>query len=409
MNLDSVIAWLRQRIGLDPESLGPTALARAVAHRMKTLGLTTPTDYVARLENDAEEFQQLLGEVTVPETWFFRGGDLFAYLAQQIVETIHQRRGERRFRILTVPCSTGEEPYSLALALAEHSVPPTGWQIEAVDLSERQLARARHGCYREISFRQTPSEIRQRYFRAAAGGWELDPTIRAQVQFQQGNLLDPQFLSGEPPFDLIFCRNLLIYLHPAARREALNRIEQLLAPEGWLCTGHAEPLEFVDPRFRRIGPPGTFLYRRTSGSVDSRQLLTSTLPPPTVAAALPTPASASTPPAARLDSPLPPVDLLARARQQADSGELSEALQTCQTHLSQSSPSADAFSLLGVIHQARREREEAIRCYQRALYLEPGHRDALTHLMLLCQEQGEHAQADRLRRRLARPASGGDS
>jgi chemotaxis protein methyltransferase WspC len=119
--------------------------------------------------------------------------------------------------------------------------------------------------------------------------------------------------------------------------------------------------------------------------------------------------AAAVKPAAPLDVPAPVIDLLARARLQADSGQLGEALATCQTHLSQSSPSADAFSLLGVIHQARHEREEAVRCYQRALYLEPGHRNALTHLMLLCREQGDHAQAERLRRRLDRPASGGEA
>jgi chemotaxis protein methyltransferase WspC len=115
------------------------------------------------------------------------------------------------------------------------------------------------------------------------------------------------------------------------------------------------------------------------------------------------------PPAASLDIPVPSVNLLARARQQADGGQLDEALATCQMHLSQSSPSADAFSLLGVIHQARRESDEAVRCFQRALYLEPAHRDALTHLMLLCQEQGDYAQAERLRRRLDRPVSGGEA
>ena len=114
-------------------------------------------------------------------------------------------------------------------------------------------------------------------------------------------------------------------------------------------------------------------------------------------------------PQSPLDVPSTPVNLLVRAREQADCGKLGEALATCRTYLSRTSPSAEAFSLLGVIHQARREKDKAVRCYQQALYLEPGHRDALTHLMLLCREQGDHAQAERLRRRLDRPALGGEA
>jgi chemotaxis protein methyltransferase WspC len=412
MNLDPVIDLLRRRIGLDPESLGPAALPRAITNRMEVLGLTESAGYVARLEGDAEEFQVLIGEVTVPETWFFRGGEVFQYLARQVAEFIRRRRNEERFRILTVPCSSGEEPYSLAIALAENGLSPSGWEIKAVDLCERQLARARRGRFGEFSFRQMASELRQRYFQTVEGTWELDMTIRSGVQFRQGNLLDPHFLAGEKPFDLIFCRNLLIYLHAAARRQVLDRVERLLAPEGWLCTGHAEPLEHVDPRFTRTGPSGSFLYRRATAPPAHLEPVTMRSPLPIAATVFTTPTRPEA--AARhltvpLDVPATSVDLLTRARQKADCGQLDEALALCQTHLSQSSPSADAFSLSGVIHQARRERDEAVRCFQRALYLEPGHRDALTHLMLLCLEQGDHAQAERLRRRLDRLVLGGEA
>jgi chemotaxis protein methyltransferase WspC len=100
---------------------------------------------------------------------------------------------------------------------------------------------------------------------------------------------------------------------------------------------------------------------------------------------------------------------MANARRLADDGKLDEALAACQTHLAQSGPSADLLSLMGVVHQARHEREDAARYYQRALYLDPAHLDSLTHLMLLCQEQGDIAQVERLRRRLERVAPGGDT
>src|SRR5262249_46302303 len=114
MNLAPVIDLLRQRIGLEPDSLGATTLSRVVMARMRALGLTTAEAYAARLGADVEEFQLLLADVAVPETWFFRGGQVFAHLAGRVADVVRQRSFGRRYRILSVPCSTGEEPYSLA-------------------------------------------------------------------------------------------------------------------------------------------------------------------------------------------------------------------------------------------------------------------------------------------------------
>src|SRR5262249_58883897 len=107
------------------------------------------------------------------------------------------------------------------LALVQAAVPPATWLIEGVDVSTRHIERARQGRFGAFSFRQTPPDLRQRFFRLVDGAWELDPAIRSLVRFRQGNLLDPLFLGGEEPFDLVFCRNLFIYFHADARRRAL--------------------------------------------------------------------------------------------------------------------------------------------------------------------------------------------
>jgi chemotaxis protein methyltransferase WspC len=398
MSLAPVIDLLRERIGLDPESLGAAVLPRAVAARLQALRLTSPAAYAGRLVADAQEFQALLDDLTVPETWFFRGGQVFAYLAGQIAQAVYNRSPGSRCRILSVPCSTGEEPFSLALALVEAAVPPAAWLIEGVDLSSRHIERARQGRFGTFSFRETPPDLRQRFFRPAGGGWELDPALRSLVRFRQGNLLDPQFLGGEEPFDLVFCRNLFIYLHADARRRALAALDRLLAPHGLLCTGHAEPLNFRDPHFERTGPAPYFLYRRTTAEAPRPLPAFAHLPRQEPAV----PAAGAAPPAPA------PVDLLEQARRQADRGHLAEALDTCRAHLAGCGPSADLFSLMGVVHQAGQQKDEAVRCFERALYLEPGHREALTHLLLLRQEQGDHGQAARLRRRLERLPRGGE-
>jgi chemotaxis protein methyltransferase WspC len=405
MSLAPVTELLRQRIGLDAESLGPTALPRAVAARMQALGLAVPADYAVRLAGDAREFQLLLDDVAVSETWFFRGG-VFPYLARLVAEATPARRGP--FRVLSIPCSTGEEPYSLAIALTEAGVPPTAWSIRGVDLSARHVERARRGRYRAFSFREMPPELRQRYFHAVDDGWELDPAIRALVEFREGNLLDPFLFSEEGHFNLIFCRNLLIYLHTDARRQALDALVRVLALDGWVCAGHAEPLDALDPRFTRAGPPEYFLYRRIPAPRPPRPIQAATTP--STIPEKPQPPQAHRNPVEPTPAmPAPPPDLLSRARELADSGRLDEALAACQARLAESGPSADLFGLMGVVRQARHETDEAIRCYERALYLDRGHAESLTHLMLLCRERGDHAQAERLRRRLERAGRGGEA
>src|SRR5262249_47105557 len=135
--------------------------------------------------------------------------------------------------------------------------------IDAVDLSPRLLDLARRGRYPELSFRQLDEGLKRRHFTATPDGWEISATLREAVHFCQGNLVAPGFLAGEPPFDLVFCRNLFIYLAAPARRRARDPLDRLLAPEGLLCMGHAEPLDPAEGRFRATGPAGFFLYRRT--------------------------------------------------------------------------------------------------------------------------------------------------
>jgi chemotaxis protein methyltransferase WspC len=393
MNLAPVIELLQERIGLDPESLGSGILRRAVEVHMKAFGLTAPAAYATRLVEDVQAFQRLVDDVTVPETWFFRGGDVFAFLVKHIAEAVRRLPAGKCYRILSVPCSTGEEPFTLAIALVEAGVPSSAWRIDGVDLSSRLIERARLGRFGDFSFRQTAPDLRQRYFRPIDGSWELAPAIRSLVRFTQGNLLAPFILTEEEPFDLVFCRNLLIYLHPGARRRTLDTLDRLVAPQGLLCMGHAEPLDFLDARFARTGPDGAFLYRRSALEAPDKRAVGAPAPHPEPAP-LPVISPQSLPPI--------PVDLLAQARQQADAGRLDNALATCQAHQDRYGPSPDLFSLMGVLHQARQEKAEAAQCFQRALYLQPAHHESLTHLMLLCREQGDHRQAERLRLRLER-------
>jgi chemotaxis protein methyltransferase WspC len=401
MSIDAVTSLLRERLGLDPASLGNGVIEQAIAARQQALGRRDHAGYAAVVSADEREFQALAEEVTVPETWFFRGGiDLFAHLAARIRDASLAVRPQVPFRVLSAPCSSGEEAYSLAIALAEAGAPSTACTIDGIDISQIALRKASAGRYRDFSFRQTDPSLRERYFRSVAGEWEIAPVIRESVRFRSGNLVEPAALVGGLPYDLIFCRNLLIYLHAAARARLLDNVLGSLAVEGLLCTGHAEPIQLQDARFELVPPERFMLFQRVRTT------------PPTRRAAGFTPAirTAGINLAARSKSSQPncaqALDDLARARNLADAGHLSDALEICQAHLDQTAPSADAYALLGILRQARHEKDEAMCCFEKALYLRPDHDEALTHLMLLCEQLGQADRAATLRRRLQRVRSG---
>lgn len=414
MNVSPVITRLEEWIGLKPDSVGPNVLATAVRNRMQALGVTDAFAYLARLTDQAAELDTLIADVVVPETWFFRGGDLFAYLA----EHIRQASLAQPVRVLCVPCSTGEEPYSLAIALLEAGVPAQCWTLEGVDLCRRSLDEARRGCYRELSFRQIDADRRGRYFRQTADAWEIDERLRGAVSFRQGNVVDPDFLAGERPYQMILCRNLFIYLHPVAREQVMAHLDRLLVPGGILCVGHAEPVDGKDLRFQRTGPDGFFLYRRATS--DELLARPSALPPRPERLALSarTPREPEPPPPAVTyvelvanpqPAPRPEEPLLDKARRQADTGQLEEALASCRAYLARTGPTPSVYTLMGVVHQARQESDEAERSFQKALYLQPDHAEAILHLLLLSEQRGNRSQADRLRRRLERLSPRGDS
>ena len=409
MNLGPVTDLLARRIGLDPASLGAAALPAAVAEGMRALGLTDPAAYAGALADRPEAFDALADRLVVSETWFFRGGGLFAELARQVAGWKPAPQAGRPFRALSLPCSSGEEPYSLAIALLDAGLPPEWWTIDGVDLSPRLSEAARRGEYREFSFRQTDPLLRERYFRPAGDRWELSARVRGLVRFRVGNLLDSALAADvSGPYDLVLCRNLLIYLTPAARRQALAALERLLISGGLLAVGHAEPQALAGRPFRRVGAESLFLFRHSPAMGNEEWGMGNEKPERRAGNVVV--GGTSAPCVPHSPFPIPHSEeegALARARRLADAGRLDEALAECQAHL-RGAASADAFSLLGVIQQARGDAGAAAASFRKALYLAPDHREALTHAMLLAAQRGDAAQASALRERLRRVDPGGE-
>jgi len=180
--------------------------------------------------------------VTVQESYFFRDKVPFSYFIDAMLPRLMARReASRRIRIWCAAAATGQEPYSLAIELAERNGKHAGWEIEllATDFVEDGLRRARNGIYSQFEVqRGLPVSLLVKYFRKAGKGWELSSAIRELVEFRTQNLLDDCQALGT--FDVIFCRNVLIYFDEATKRAVLARVAERLAPDGYLVLGAAE-------------------------------------------------------------------------------------------------------------------------------------------------------------------------
>lgn len=399
---------LARRIGLDPTSTGPHVIGVAVRRRMADLGIRDAAEYAAMAIGSEAEQQALIEEVVVPESWFFRDDRPFRWLSDRARSGWVARPGRPEFRALSVACAGGQEPYSIAIALLDAGLPARRFRVDAVDVSVRSLEIARLGVYSANAFRGE-GEWR-RHFRPHPRGFELDPAIRATVRFVQGNALDPKLLDGSNPYDVVFCRNLLIYLDRPSRARVLSTLDRLVADDGVLFLGHADRIDEPDrpPRFVPVGESGCFCHRKVThldslpAPISMPILAERMLPEPTPIRMLPVPEPAAPPtpppsPAPASPSPSP----LDEAAELANQGRYDEAIAACERQIRRKGPGAAVYYLMGVIRQAAGDRRAAEDCFHKTLYLDPRHDEALLALALLADRRGDHAAAAGYRRRLS--------
>ena len=425
--MNPIESLLRKEIGLDAASIGSSAIERTVRLRMKDLGLKNSDDYARLLEASRAELNELVEAVVVTETWFFRDRGPFNAFLGLAMEWLEQH-STGTLRVLSVPCSSGEEPYSLAIALLDAQILPHRFVINAVDISTHAVARAKQAVYGSNSFRGKELTFRDRHFRQTKDGFALNRYVRECVQFFRANLLGDAFLAGHLPYDFIFCRNLLIYFDRATQVLALEKLHHLLAPQGVLFVGPAETPLVAGNGFTSANLAMAFACRKIAAKTDLRKgnaepaadrsfSTARRLPEPgrvpdstagrrpsaTFNRGAPEHAVAAAGPGAARSVARAPSDLDA-ARQLADAGHLKEAATVCQAHLRTQGPSAQAYYLLGLVRDASGD-PHAIEYYRKALYLEPNHYEALLQMSLLLEKTGDTAGARILKRRAARAAN----
>ena len=398
-------ALLRRATGL---SVSKTVAERAVGQRMEQTGFSDSAAYLQALT--PAEMTQLIELVVVPESWLFRDPQAF----YATVELVQERwaRG-RATRILSIPCAGGEEPYSMAMALRDGGVPKQAFSIDAYDLSPGCIERAQAGVYGRNAFRAQDVAFRERYFtHVADDAYRIIDALREQVTFRQGNLLQFDTATCSRHYDVIFCRNLLIYFDKPTTRAAIHNLSALLADDGMLLAGYAEVPSFCQNGFAPLQFRQAFALKKDA-TPPAAVIQVAALPPPTRTlrsvppAPRPAPARAAPAPAARprpvpVPAPQPPADLLAEARRLADRGQLREAGEKCHAHLARVPEAAEAYFMLGIINELAGKMDLADDYWRRCIYLQPDHYEALCHLSLLAERNGNHTAATTLKARAAR-------
>lgn len=260
-------AVVGERLGLyfDDGKLG--YLAGVLRQRLAKNRGDGIASYLAGLAGAApsEELRVLGQELTVPETYFFRNADHFRAFVEVVLPERVRANAGRPVRILSAGCASGEEAYTLAILLREQLGEPCRGltEIVAVDINPAMIAKARRARYSTWSFRETLPELRTRYFEPDGPDFLLDPRVRSMVSFAERNLIDEDPTFWRPDtFDVVFCRNVVMYFSPEVIRRVVARIGRALVPGGYLFLGHAETLRGVSHEFHLRHTHETFYYQR---------------------------------------------------------------------------------------------------------------------------------------------------
>ncbi|HYD29313.1 MAG TPA: protein-glutamate O-methyltransferase CheR [Azospirillaceae bacterium] len=241
---------------------------RRLAERMQATGSASFRDYftLLRFQASGTELQALVNLMTVNETYFYREQYQFKCLVDSMLDEVARtKKPGRPIRIWSVPCATGEEPYTLAIHLLEHWAQVDAFEIEilASDIDTAALDAARAGIYAARAVQYVPMTVRRRYFTELGDDrWQIIPELRRSIEFTRVNLHDRAEVARNGRFDVIFCRNLLIYFDEHSRRQAAESFFDVLYPGGFIGLGHSESMSRISSLFNVRRFPDAIVYQK---------------------------------------------------------------------------------------------------------------------------------------------------
>ncbi|MCE1253723.1 MAG: protein-glutamate O-methyltransferase CheR [Anaerolineae bacterium] len=276
---------IRKKSGLEIPAVRRPEVERSIHQLLSQINLIDVRELLGLINQDKrgnELLETLIGRITIGETYFFRNHSQFEALETTILpEIINRRRTNKQLRIWSAGCSTGEEPYSLAILLKKLLPDWSEWNIFilATDINRNALEKAQKREFGASSFRkETPPDIKQTYFATNGNKYILKPSIAEMVNFNYLNLVEdvyPSFLNNTTMMDLILCRNVFIYFKEETSQRIANALYDALGENGWLIVGHAEPSQTVFQKFRIHNFPGTIIYQKSEKGNHTPEITTS--------------------------------------------------------------------------------------------------------------------------------------
>ena len=405
---NKIASILKDNIGLDFNTIGKTSIEKILIQRMMSCKIDSIDDYYQHLINNRTELNELLEFAVIPETWFFRDIRPFNIIKKHIQTALLKNRN-KCFNILSIPCSTGEEPYSVAMHLIDNGLPGTSFNIDAVDISQRALQFAQQAQYGKNSFRgNNYQEYKGKYFTNKGNYYQLDEKISDKVSFNKLNILqDDSALKNK--YDFILCRNLLIYFDVKTKEVAFKNLSSLMKNTGLLFIGHSEFGAVPKEIFKNLGSSISFALTKKENPDYTEETDQNSAPN----SLRKNNVNEKTKPVKKVsfssliqERPQEPsiIDdkakcLLDDANSLANSGQYDKAEQLCQKYIDVYGENETAYYLLGTIASGKQQVDIAESMLRKAIFLNPKHYEALIHLSLLLQQKGDVENAELVKKR----------
>ena len=409
--MNKIEKLLQNKLGLEVSSVGNATLKRAVDKRMRALKIEVLDIYINELCVSGKELNELVEEVVVPETWFFRDTQPFMVMTSFVAKKLIQN-SDSYIRLLSSPCSSGEEAYSMAIALHEANIPSDRFSIHAIDISSRSIKRAEEAVYRPNSFREKDLHLRYKYFKHQENVFALNDTVKKNVRFRQGNILDRDFMKSLGSFDVLFCRNVLIYLDSQARDQAFQNINTLLAEDGILFVGHAESGLLDRSQFVSAPYPKAFsFYKNHSEKKSGAESPVSNEKKNSFHQAILAKSYKYSNTSSSVEKTVKTASShkshqtagdLENAKNLIEKGKYEQAANILKSYLHSNGTSAEAYYLFGMVQVELGAIADAIRLLKKAVYLESNHIDALILLSMLAERTGDFNRAKIFEERVQR-------
>ncbi len=410
----SIEKILEQRTGLSASIIGERNFDSAISRILKKYSLSGIEELADKLRYREEIFDSFIEEITIPETWLFRDKNVYEYLPGLVWKILNKNNPDYKINILSAPCSTGEEAYSIAISLLNSGFKGL-FKIKALDINKKSIDFAGKGIYTKNSLRDTNLNVNYlNYLAIDDKHVRVKPELKEHIEFSFGNLIDENCIEEKEKFDIIFSRNLLIYFDKESRERYLKVLRRHFNDNGVLFCGHSEKSWFISKGFDNIDEDGVFACKYLREKHDIRQQMKAARK----IKSNHTPQKKLTGSEKRtrqkyieksrhiINKPKPVKaeksaedEPLNKAMYLANQGETLKAEKICLDIISENKVEYQAYYILGLIKESINDIIEAEVFFNKVLYLNPSHHESLVHLSLIHNKLGNNDLSDRYKLR----------